>query len=229
MRNTEMQLELLLRRLPGETSGAPGASSADDDVSTELRELHDLALRLRAARQHLPVSMSLRLVRAVVSAATRHSGDGDVGYSGDGSVAYSGDGGVAYSGDGGVARVRSNSHRWQPGWAAIAAAVLLGAFGLGVGATSAGASPSSPWYGARLAIENAQVALTPSARARAELLVKNAQARLGEIQAMAATGDTDGLRRAADALDADAGWLHAVLKILPAQERRQLIRGLGKV
>jgi len=205
MRNTEMQLELLLRRLLGEDHGEPGALRADDDVSPELRELRDLALRLRMARQHLPESASLRVVRAMESAATWRGGDS------------------------GVTRVRSSSRRWHAGWAAIAAAVLLGAFGLGVGASSAGASPSSPWYGARLAIENVQVALTPSAFVRAELLVKNAHARLAEIQTMAATGDASGLRRAADALDVDAGWLHALLRTLPTPEQRQLIRRLGKV
>lgn len=202
MPNIEMQLELLLRRLLGEEHGEQGVSSPDD-VSPELRDLRALALRLRAARQHLPVSQ--RPLRAMESAAAWRGGDS------------------------GVARVRSRSHRWHTGWAAIAVAALLGVFGLGVGATSAGASPSSPWYGARLAIENVQVALTPSALARAELLVKNAHARLAEIQAMAAAGDSANLRRAADALDADAGWLHAVLKTLPAPEQRQLIRRLGKV
>ena len=157
MPNTEMQLELLLRRLLREDHGEPGASPADDGVSPELRELRDLALRLRVARQHLPVSASLRVVRAMESAAAWRGGDS------------------------GVTRVRSRSPRWHAGWAAVAAAVLLGAFGLGVGAISAGASPSSPWYGARLAIENVQVELTPSAFARAELLVKNAHARVAEI------------------------------------------------
>lgn len=107
--------------------------------------------------------------------------------------------------------------------------MLLGVFGAALGASSASASPASPWYTVRIAIENLQVAITPDVRARAQLLVQHAHARIAEIRVMAATGDEGGLRRAADALDADAGWLHAILRTLPPQEQRQWVRVLGRV
>jgi hypothetical protein len=200
--NAETELEQLLKRLLGEEPGEPGASSAYDVPATELTELRDLAGQLRAAGRHMGAAASLRVVLAACVRAHR--------------------------GDSGASLVTSGRGRYGA-WVAVAAAVLLGMFGLGAGAVSSGASPSSPWYGARLAIENLQVALTPSTLARAEMLVRNAHARIAEIRAMGATGDSGNLRRAADALDADAGWLHALLLTLPEQQRLELVKVLGQV
>ena len=203
MPDTEMQLEVLLRGVLGEDASGLEPAPEHTAVSPELVELRDLASRLHEAGRQLPTPGPALLAQAVRRSIRRHR----------------------------------NAEPSRPltvhgpyrAWVGIAAAMLLAVSGVGAIASWAGASPASPWYGVRLAVENLQVAVTPDPHARAWLLVRDAHARIAEIQAMAATGDTAGLRRAADALDADAGWLHALLTILPAQEQRQLVRGLGHV
>ncbi len=202
MPNTEMQLELLLRELLDEQPGGSGESPAVRDLSPELIALRDLASRLREAGRQVPPS----------AASFGAQGFGHTGRAG-----------LA------VGRASTNTGRRYGAWVGIAAAMLLGVFGAALGAGSASASPASPWYSVRIALENLQVAITPDVRARAELLVQHAHARIAEIRVMAATGDEGGLRRAADALDADAEWLHAILRTLPPREQRQWVRVLGRV
>ncbi|SRR5579871_801250 len=198
--NAEIQLEVLLRQFLGEDTGDLGPDTSGE-APPAVSELADLAQRLNAAARDAALASLPGPPRAsanvVPARRPRRLRP----------------------------RGRLQAYPWE--WATAAAAIAIGIFGFGLGMSWAGASPSSPWYRARLAVENLQVALAPSPLARAELLVRNAQAHIIEIRAMASAGNTAGLRQAADALDADAGWLHAVLPALPAPEQRVLVQVLN--
>ncbi|GEM_PF-1193065 len=199
--HAEMQLEVLLRQFLGEDMDdlEPQASG---EVPPAVSELADLARRLNAAARDAALASlgGACGARANVIPARRRRPLRPRGR-------------------------RLQAYPWE--WATAAAAVAVGVVGFGLGMMWAGASPSSPWYRARLAVEDIQVALAPSPLARAELLVRNARAHIIEIRTMASAGNTAGLRQAADALDADAGWLHAVLPALPAPEQRVLVKVLN--
>jgi hypothetical protein len=193
-----MQLELLLRELLGEeTSDLSGALSSEN-VPPEVVELRETARRLREAAQRIPLPEGRKaLRRALVTTALRHRRDwSPSGYP------------------------RQRPRRRLAIWAA--AVLILGVLGLQAGLMRDAASPSSPWYGMRVALEELEVALVPSPLEKAAILVKETQTRLTEIQTMANLGDFRGLRRAADALDGEAGWLHAVMTTLSAADQERL-------
>ncbi|HLW58321.1 MAG TPA: DUF5667 domain-containing protein [bacterium] len=114
-------------------------------------------------------------------------------------------------------------------WVGVAAAVVLGMWGIGAGLTWGGRSPASPWYGARVALEELEVALIPDRLDKGEMLLKTTRARIAEVQAMAEAGDSLGLRRAANALDSEAGWLHAIMTTLSATDRDRFTRDLKHI
>src|SRR5579875_546380 len=148
--HAEMQLEVLLRQFLGEDMDdlEPQASG---EVPPAVSELADLARRLNAAARDAALASlgGACGARANVIPARRRRPLRPRGR-------------------------RLQAYPWE--WATAAAAVAVGVVGFGLGMMWAGASPSSPWYRARLAVEDIQVALAPSPLARAELLVRNARA-----------------------------------------------------
>jgi len=194
----EEQLELLLRELMGEESETPGGALESEAASPDVAELRDMARRLRAASQWIPLPEGRKALRcALVAAALQHERSG--------------------------VQVRGRGFQ-RFGWrAAVAAAasVILAVFAIGTTFAWSAGSPSSPWYGIRVDLQEIEVALVPSRLEKAELLVKATRTRIDEIDKMASAGNERGLRRAADALDGEAAWLHSLMDTLsPADKAR---------
>ncbi len=92
---------------------------------------------------------------------------------------------------------------WQPRWVMVVAVVL--AFLLAGGGTAAAASgsmPDEPLYPVKLATEQVQLVLTPSALGKAELYDKMADRRVGEIIRMADKNKPEPIERASRHLNA---------------------------
>lgn len=194
----EAQLELLLRELLDEGTSTGIGILKSRDLPPEMIELVDIARRLRVASQGTPLPDECK---AWGAPATTSSWPERRSWS---------------------RREAGRSRTWRWFWAGAAAAVILGVFGL----TGGVESPSGPWYSARLALEDLQVALIPNPLGKAQMLIKSTHTRITEIEAMAASGDTRGLRLAASALDNEAGWLHAVVATLPAADQEWVRREL---
>lgn len=92
---------------------------------------------------------------------------------------------------------------WQPLWATVAAIILvLLLAGGGTVAAAGGSMPDELLYPVKLATEQAQLALTPSALGKAELYDKLADRRVIEIVRMAGEGKPEQIERTAQRLDA---------------------------
>ncbi len=92
---------------------------------------------------------------------------------------------------------------WQPRWAAVVAIVLaLVLAGGGTATAASGSMPDEPLYPVKLATEQVQLALTPSALGKAELYAKLADRRVTEIARMADESKPEQIEQAARRLDA---------------------------
>ena len=78
--------------------------------------------------------------------------------------------------------------------AAVLAVLLLTAGG---GTAALASAPSSPFFGVRVALEEAEVLVTPNANARLELRLAMADRRAAELEAMAGTANLDEIALAA--------------------------------
>ncbi len=201
----ETQLELLLRELLGEDTGDQVGAPVVGAVLPEAAALRDTARRLRAAVQCVPLPQGRTAVRRALMTTVERV------WRASPSVASS---------------RRAHGRRVLAG---VAAAVILGVCGIGTGVSWGGAPPSSLWYGARVALEELEVALIPDRLGKAEMLLKATRLRVAEVQAMAEVGDSLGLRRAANALDGEAGWLHAIMTTLSAADRDRLRLDLKQI
>jgi len=95
------------------------------------------------------------------------------------------------------------SWRLQPRWAMVVAIVLaLLLAGGGTVAAASGSMPDEPLYPVKLATEQVQLILTPSALGKAELYTKLADRRVLEIVRMASEGKPEQVERTAQRLDA---------------------------
>lgn len=196
----ELQLELLLRELlEGE-----GAATPVGAVQIESGELRDIARRVRAASQWPPLPEGRFVVRRVLIMTAEQ----------------------ARTPEGRVRPARS----WPVGGLAMAAAMTMLAlvFGLQAGLLGGLGAPSSPLYGFRIALDEVGITFVPTPAGKAELLVRAAQARIAEIDAMIVAGNTRGVMRAAAALDGEAGWLRAITASLPPAERRRVEESLRR-
>jgi hypothetical protein len=201
----EMQLESLLRALLGEDTRDGVGAPAEGVLLPEVVALRDTARRLRAAVQCVPLPSGRTAVRKALITTVKRARR------------------VSLSGT-----ASRRAHGWRV-TAGVAAAVIMGVWGIGAGLSWGGLPPSSPWYGARVALEELEMALTPGRLERAEMLLRATRLRVAEVQAMAEVGDPSGLRRAADALDGEAGWLHAIMTTLSAADRDRLRLGLKQI
>jgi len=97
---------------------------------------------------------------------------------------------------------RSFLWKWSPRWATalVAVLVLLMASG-GTAAAASGSMPDEPLYPVKLAVEQVQLALTPSSLGKAELYAKLADRRVLEIVEMAAKGKPEKMGLAVRNLD----------------------------
>ncbi len=91
---------------------------------------------------------------------------------------------------------------WWPRWATVVAVVLaLLLAGSGTVAAASGSMPDEPLYPVKLATEQAQLVLTPSALGKAELYAKLADRRVLEIVRMADKSKPEQIERTAQRLD----------------------------
>ncbi len=107
---------------------------------------------------------------------------------------------------------------WQPRWATVVAIVLaLLLAGSGTVAAASGSMPDEPLYPVKLATEQAQLVLTPSALGKAELYAKLADRRVSEIVHMADKSKPEKIGRTAQRLDA---YLTKIADLASTQELR---------
>ncbi len=92
---------------------------------------------------------------------------------------------------------------WQPRWAtAVTVALVLLLAGSGTVAAASGSMPDEALYPVKLATEQVQIVLTPSALGKAELYARLADKRVVEIVRMAGKGKLEQIERTAQRLDA---------------------------
>ncbi len=194
----QLQLERLLRELLDKEGSYETGAPADLGIPPEIIELRDTARRLRAASQWVPLPEGRNAVRRALLATAQH---GRVGA------------------DPARAAWRQTG-RWLGTGGVVT--VIVAAFALGAGVLDGLGSPSGPLYGLRLGLDDARVAIVPSPLDKAELLVRAAHARIAEIDEMVASGNTQGIQRAAAALDGEAAWLGEITATLPPADRQRL-------
>lgn len=91
---------------------------------------------------------------------------------------------------------------WQPRWATVVAIVLVLLLAGGSTVVAAGNSmPDNPLYQVKLATEQVQLALTPSALGKAELYAKLADKRVAEIVYVANKGKPEQVERVTQRLN----------------------------
>jgi len=91
---------------------------------------------------------------------------------------------------------------WQTRWvAAVAIVLVLLLAGSGTVAAASGSMPDEPLYPVKLATEQVQLVLTPSALGKAELYAKLADKRVLEIASMAGKNKPEKIERAAQRLN----------------------------
>jgi len=203
----EMQLELVLAELLGEGAGVPRGAPRVSAVPAEVTDLADMARRLRAASQWIPLPEGRGTLRqALLAAAAVRLDARPIGQS----------------------LARRPGRRFAAAAVAAAAALIVGLFNVGASLAWNAGSPSSRWYGVRVALVELQVALASSQLGKAEMLVSASRTRITEIEGTA-SGDARTLRRAADVLDGETAWLHAVMLGLPAADRERVVSDLTAV
>ncbi len=92
---------------------------------------------------------------------------------------------------------------WMPRWATVTVAIVLVLLLTGSGTVTAasGSMPDEPLYMVKLATEQAQLVLTPSALGKAELYAKLTERRIAEIVRMADKSKPEQIERTAQRLD----------------------------
>jgi len=204
---SEEQLERLLRGLLEDEQGGAAGGVAEAAVPGEILEMREMAQRVRAASQWMPLPEGRVAVRRALVATAQQQQEQVRG-----------------------GRGRTAWRWWQPrgvGILAGAAATLVLVFGLGAGMLDGLVMPSSPLYGVRLQLDEVRVWLVPTPAGKAELLLRAAEDRLAEIDAMVASEDVEGMKRAARALDSDVKRLHEVVATLPPAQRHRFEAALG--
>lgn len=105
---------------------------------------------------------------------------------------------------------------WQPQWvAAVAIVLVLLLAGSGTVAAASGSMPDEPLYPVKLATEQVQLVLTPSALGKAELYAKLADKRVLEIVRMAGKNKPEQIERATQRLNA---YLTEIAALASTQE-----------
>jgi hypothetical protein len=106
---------------------------------------------------------------------------------------------------------------WQPRWVTVVAIVLvLLLAGGGTVAVAGNSMPDEPLYPVKLATEQVQLALTPSALGKAELYAKLADKRVAEIVYVANKGKPEQVERVAQRLNS---YLTRVAVLATAQKK----------
>lgn len=90
---------------------------------------------------------------------------------------------------------------WRPRWVATVAASLVVLLAGSTVLAAGGSMPDGTLYPVKLAAEDVQIALTPSALGKAELYAKLADRRVAEIAAMAEKGEPEKVEQAAGRLN----------------------------
>jgi hypothetical protein len=102
----------------------------------------------------------------------------------------------------------------QPQWAAVTAFALLVVLGTATAAVANGSMPDQPLYPVKLAMENIQISLTPSAESRGELYARFLGRRVDEIATMAAENKPDKIALVTNRLDAMVSIIAASTAVL---------------
>ncbi len=106
---------------------------------------------------------------------------------------------------------------WQPRWATVVAVVLVLLLAGGSTVAAAGNSmPDNPLYQVKLATEQVQLALTPSALGKAELYAKLTDKRVAEIIYVANKGEPEQVERVTQRLNS---YLARVAVLALAQKK----------
>jgi hypothetical protein len=191
-----------------------GGGPAEGDgagAAPELLELRDMARRLRASVQWMPLPRSRLALRhallATVEAARRRPA-------------------AERPLDRYMPAAWRRTGRWLT--AMTAATFLLVGAVLGAHALEIAVSPSGPLYALALQLDAMRVELAGDAFHRASALLDVTRARAAEIGAMAYGDDPRGVEEAASALERQNRWLRSVARSLPAAEQQRLAPAAAK-
>ncbi|HLW46682.1 MAG TPA: hypothetical protein VKW09_02835 [bacterium] len=192
----ERLLAALLERGGPETNGA--------DAPPDLLELRDMARRLRASVQWMPLPRSRLTLRRALLATVE--------------AARSRPAGRQSGGDTPAAWGRTV--RWLTG--VTAATFLTIGAALSAHALEMALLPSGPLYGITLQIDAMRVQFAGDAMHRAATLLDVTRARAADVGAMAYGDDPRGVEEAAAALERENRWLRNVARSLPPADQQRL-------
>lgn len=190
----------------------PGGGPEVDGVEAppDLLELRDMARRLRASVQWMPLPRSRLALRRALLATVEAARPRPAAFP----------------------RVRHVPAAWRRTgrWltAVTAATFFVMGAALGAHALEMALSPSGPLYGISLQIDAMRVQLAGDAMHRAAMLLDVTRARAAEIGASAYGDDPRGVEEAAAALERQNGWLRRVARSLPAAEQERFAPAAAK-
>jgi hypothetical protein len=203
--------ELIFERLLAgllEAGGGPEAGGAD--APPDLLELRDMARRLRASVQWMPLPRSRLALRRALLATVEAARPRPAAFPG-----------LRY-----VPAAWRRTRRWLT--AVTASTFLMMGAVLGAHALEMALSPSGPLYGITLQIDAMRVQLAGDAMHRAAMLLNVTRARAAEIGASAYGDDPRGVEEAAAALERQNRWLRRVARSLPAAEQERFAPAAAK-
>jgi hypothetical protein len=204
--------ELIFERLLAGLLERGGGAAEEDGVTAppDLIELRDMARRLRASVQWMPLPRSRLALRRALLATVE----------------------AARSRPAGGHRERYMPAAWRRTgrWltAVTAATFLMIGAAMGAHAFETALSPSGALYAIALQIDAMRVELAGNTVHRAAMLVEVTRARAAEIGAMAYGDDPRGLEEAAAALERQNRWLRSVASSLPPADRQRLVPAAAK-
>jgi hypothetical protein len=203
--------ELIFERLLAGLLEAGGGPEADGvDAPPELLVLRDMARRLRASVQWMPLPRSRLALRRALLATVEAARPRPAAFP---RLRY-------------LPAAWRRTGRWMT--AVTAATFLMMGAVLGAHALEMALSPSGPLYGITLQIDAMRVQLAGDAMHRAATLLDVTRARAAEIGASAYGDDPRGVEEAAAALERQNGWLRRVARSLPAAEQERFAPAAAK-
>jgi hypothetical protein len=202
--------ELILERLLAGLLERGGPDTDGMAVPPDVVELRDMARRLRASVQWMPLPRSRLALRRALLATVE----------------------AAHSRPAAPQRDRYRPAAWRRTgrWltAMTAATFLMIGAALGAHALGLALSPSGPLYAIALQIDAMRVDLAGDAVHRAAMLLDVTRARAAEIGAMAYDDDPRGVAEAASALERQNRWLRSVAKSLPTTDQKRFAPAAAK-